>query len=80
MYSKGTNDDLFSKDFTYNYDIYKAEREGEVSDTAIETEATAIDTLLSMLEESDDPIQDCDDSVQRDGKCTGVSSVSDQAE
>ena len=51
----------------------QAEREGEVSDTAIETEATTIDTLLNMLEESDDPIQDCDDSVQRDGKCTGVS-------
>ena len=29
LYSKGTNDDLFSKDFTYNYDIYKAEREGD---------------------------------------------------
>ena len=51
----------------------QAEREGEVSDTAIETEATTIDTLLNMLEESDDPIQDCDDSAQRDGKCTGVS-------
>ena len=51
----------------------KAEREGEVSDTAIETEAATIDTLLNMLEESDDPIQDCDDSAQRDGKCTGVS-------
>ena len=51
----------------------QAEREGEVSDTAIETEATAIDTLLSMLEESDDTIHDCDDSVQRDGKCTGIS-------
>ena len=51
----------------------QAEREGEVSDTAIETEATTIDTLLNMLEESEDPIQDCDDSAQRDGKCTGVS-------
>ena len=29
LYSKGTNDDLFSKNVTYNYDIYKAEREGD---------------------------------------------------
>ena len=36
----------------------KAEREGEVSDTAIETEATAMDTLLSMLEESDNSFQE----------------------
>ena len=35
----------------------KAEREGEVSDTAVETEAAYIDFLLSMLE-SEDPIAD----------------------
>ena len=35
----------------------KAEREGEVSDTAVETEAAYIDSLLSMLE-SEDPIAD----------------------
>ncbi len=29
LYSNDTNDDLFSKDFTYNYDIYKAEGEGD---------------------------------------------------
>ena len=51
----------------------QAEREGEVSDTAIETEAAVIDNLLNMLDEAEDPIQDCDDSAQRDGKCTGVS-------
>lgn len=29
LYSKGSTGDLFSKDYTYNYDVYKAEREGD---------------------------------------------------
>ena len=30
LYTQGSKDELFSKDFTYNYDIYKAEKEGDV--------------------------------------------------
>ena len=52
----------------------QAEREGETSDMAIETESCSnIDYLLSMLEESEDPITDKDDADQREGKNTGVS-------
>lgn len=50
----------------------KAEREGEVSDTAIETES--VDALLKMLE-AEDPIADSEcpnDSDVREGEDTGV--------
>lgn len=54
----------------------QAEREGEVSDTAVNTEASTIDALLAMLDEAEDPISDgnCpDDCDKREGKDTGVS-------
>ncbi len=38
-----------------------AEREGEVGDTAVETESAYVDSLLDALDESEDPIED--------GKC-----------
>jgi hypothetical protein len=44
-----------------------AEREGEVSDDVVETEAS----LLDLLEDTD-PIEDTDDADSRDGKDTGV--------
>jgi ABC-type Na+ efflux pump permease subunit len=30
LYTQGSKDELFSTDYSYNYDIYKAEREGDV--------------------------------------------------